>query len=166
MIFPRTLPFVTMYVPDADEYYELPVYASRLNFALESFYQREAISGMRDYKPRGVRFDMSLSFDQTQNHDTLREFFNQSVTIQDEPVRMYFTSQSNINSTTDYFDVLNSDFAASLKYDNQIRKHGYNLNFTGRNADIGIGLFYILMNDGDFVLNNEGQRLIVQINPV
>ena len=166
MIFPRTLPYVTMYVPDVDTYYELPVFASRLNFALESFYQREAISGMRDYKPRGVRFDMSLSFDQTQNHDTLREFFNQLVTIQDEPVRMYFTAQSNINSTTDYFDVLNSDFAASLKYDNQIRKHGYNLNFTGRNVDIGLGLFYILMNDGDFVLNNEGQRLIVQINPV
>ena len=166
MIFPKTLPYVTMYVPDADTYYELPVFASSLNFALESFYQREAISGMRDYKPRGVRFDMSLSFDQTQNHDTLREFFNQLVTIQDEPVRMYFTAQSNIESTTDYFDVLNSDFAASLKYDNQIRKHGYNLNFTGRNYDIGIGLFYILMNDGDFVLNNEGQRLIVQINPV
>jgi len=166
MIFPAKLPYVTMYVPDADTYYELPVFASSLNFALESFYQREAISGMRDYKPRGVRFDMSLSFDQTQNHDTLREFFNQLVAIQDEPVRMYFTSQSNINSTTDYFDVLNSDFAASLKYDNQIRKHGYNLNFTGRNVDIGLGLFYILMNDGDFVLNNEGQRLIVQINPV
>ena len=155
-----------MYVPDSDEYYELPVYASRLNFALESYYQREAISGMRDYKPRGVRFDMSLSFDQTQNHDTLREFFNELVTIQDGTIRMYFTERSNIEDTTDYFEVLNSDFAASLKYDNQIRKHGYNLNFTGRNVDIGLGLFYILMNDGDFVLNNEGQRLIVQINPV
>ena len=166
MIFPRMLPYVTMYVPDTDQYYELPVFASRLNFALESFYQREAVSGKRDYKPRGVRFDMSLSFDQTQNHDTLREFFNQLVTVQDGKIQLYFTQRSNIESTTDYFEVLNSDFAASLNYENQIRKHGYNLNFTGRNYDIGIGLFYIIMNDGDFVLNNEGQRLLVQINPL
>lgn len=166
MIFPKTLPKVTMYVPDSEQYYELGVFASRLNFSLESFYQREAISGSRDYKPRGVRFDMSLSFDQTQNHDTLREFFNELVTIQDGHIRMYFTEQSNITDTTDYFDVLNSDFAASLNYDNQIRKHGYSLSFTGKTADIGIGLFYIIMNDGDFVLNNEGQRLLVQINPL
>ena len=166
MIFPKTLPYVTMYVPDTDQYYELPVFASRLNFALESFYQREAISGSKDYKPRGVRFDMSLSFDQTQNHDTLREFFNQLVTVQDSPVHMYFQKQEDIINSTDYLEVLNSDFAASLKYENQIRKHGYNLNFTGRNYDIGIGLFYIIMNDGDFVLNNEGQRLLVQINPL
>jgi hypothetical protein len=164
MIFPAKLPYVTMYVPDTDQYYELPVFASRLNFALESFYQREAISGSKDYKPRGVRFDMSLSFDQTQNHDTLREFFNQLVTVQDSPVHMYFQKQEDIINSTDYLEVLNSDFAASLKYENQIRKHGYNLEFTGRFSDLGIGLFYILTNDGGFVLNNEGQRLVVTIN--
>jgi hypothetical protein len=107
---------------------------------------------------------MSLSFDQTQNHDTLREFFNQLVTVQDSPVHMYFQKQEDITNSTDYLEVLNSDFAASLKYENQIRKHGYNLEFTGRFSDLGIGLFYILTNDGGFVLNNEGQRLVVTIN--
>lgn len=166
MIFPKTLPKVTMYVPDSEQYYELGVFASRLNFSLESFYQREAISGSRDYKPRGVRFDMSLSFDQTQNHDTLREFFNELVTIQDGHIRMYFSSQEDIVDTTDYLSLLNSDFAASLKYDNQIRKHGYNLSFTGRFPELGIGLFYVITNDEFFVLNNAGQKLVVQINPV
>lgn len=166
MIFPKTLPKVTMYVPDSEQYYELGVFASRLNFSLESFYQREAISGSKDYKPRGVRFDMSLSFDQTQNHDTLREFFNELVTIQDGHIRMYFSSQEEIIDTTDYLSLLNSDFAASLKYDNQIRKHGYNLSFTGRFSELGIGLFYVITNDEFFVLNNAGQKLVVQINPV
>jgi len=166
MIFPAKLPYVTMYVPDADQYYELPVFASRLNFALESFYQREAISGSKDYKPRGVRFDMSLSFDQTQNHDTLREFFNQLVTLQDDPIRVYFMREQEIDEDADYFNMLNNDFAASLKYENQIRKHGYNLSFTSRNYDLGIGVFYIITNSEDFVFNNAGRRLLVQINPL
>lgn len=164
MLFPRVLPYVTMYVPDADQYYELAVNSSRLNFALESFYQREAVSGKRDYKPRGVRLDMGLSFDQTQNHDGLRGFFNEIVGVQDTAIRLYLKRQDEIDSTTDYLDVLNSDFAASLKYDNQIRRHGYNLSFTGRFADIGIGFFYLITNDGDFVVNNAGQRLVVTIN--
>jgi len=155
-----------MYVPDADQYYELAVNSSRLNFTLESFYQREAVSGKRDYKPRGVRFDMSLSFDQTQNHDTLREFFNELVGLQDDPIRVYFMRQQEIEDGSDYFNMLNNDFAASLNYENQIRKHGYNLSFTSRNYDLGIGVFYIITNSEDFVFNNAGRRLLVQINPV
>lgn len=79
---------------------------------------------------------------------------------------MYFSSQEEIIDTTDYLSLLNSDFAASLKYDNQIRKHGYNLSFTGRFSELGIGLFYVITNDEFFVLNNAGQKLVVQINPV
>lgn len=163
MIFPRTLPFVTAYIPDTDQYYELPVFASRLNFALESYYQREAISGSKDYKPRGVRFDMSLSFDQTQNHDTLREFFNEMVETQNTEIRMYFSSQAGITDSEDYVSVINDAFAANLDYQNQIRKHGYSLNFTGKIIDEQAGVFFVITDDGDFVIDNQGQRIRVQV---
>jgi len=163
MIFPKTLPFVTAYILDTDQYYELPVFASRLNFALESFYQREAISGSKDYKPRGVRFDMSLSFDQTQNHDTLREFFNEMVQVQDTEIRMYFSSKQGITDPQDYIGVINDSFAANLNYENQIRKHGYSLNFTGRIVTENQGVFFVITDDGDFVVDSQGERIRVQV---
>lgn len=159
MTFPRTLPIVTIEVPDSGTFYELPVYASRMSFGLESFYQREAISAKKDYAPRDLRFNMSLSFDQTQNHDTLRDLFNELVEVQDGAIRMHFSTQDEISDN--YIEVINEGFAAAMNYENQIRKHNYNLNFT---AVFAGGLFaFVIDNDGFFVLDNSGNRIKVQL---
>ena len=168
MIFPTSLPVVTFYLEGLNEYHELTVQNASTEFKFEYFYSREAISAKRRVKISGVRFDFSMSFNQTREHDKVRDFYQalyNEYTSGNSRVRLYLTEQSSIGNQTDYLQVAVGDMNAFFEYRNQVRRHYYQISFTGVFSEFGIGLAFIIDNDGNFVFNNEGRRIMTQLNP-
>lgn len=168
MIFPANLGVVTFYLEGLDEYHELIVSSSQMGFAFETFYNRETISAKKRIKFNGVRYSMSLTYEQTRQHDAVRSFYDRLyVESADEyaRVRLYLTSQASIGEQTDYLDVLLGSMDAFLGYRNQVRRHYYTMAFDGQFPEVGLGLAYVIDNDGNFVFNNEGRRISTQLNP-
>lgn len=165
MILPSKLPYVTLYLPDADSYYEFAVSSSQIRFALESFYQRESISAKKDTLLRGFRLDMDINLDQTIDHETMRAFWNQLYAESSQEAYLYLRKEDDIEPETGNFQVTLGSFLAKTTASNTISRHGYEMSFTGVFPAIGIGLAYIITNDDFFYLTNDGDRYIVQLNP-
>lgn len=168
MIFPPSLDVVTFYLEGLDEYHELTVASSQMSFRFETFFFREAISAKKQVKFSGVRYSMSLQYEQMLQHNAVRTFYKR---ILDETlggsarVRLYMTQESLIVDQTDYIDVSLGSVESFLDYRNQVRRHYYTMSFEGQFPEVGIGLAYIIDNDGQFVFNNEGRRIFAQLNP-
>ena len=168
MIFPANLSVVTFYLEGLDEYHELDVASSQMGFQFETFYLREAISAKKRVKFSGVRYSMSLTYEQTRQHDKVRAFYGRLLeeTADDYPrVRLYFVTESSIDEETDYIDVSLGSVNAFLNYRNQVRRHYYTMSFDGQFPEVGLGLAYIIDNSGNFVFNNEGRRIFASLNP-
>jgi hypothetical protein len=163
MIFPKQLPYVTFYIPDAEQYYQLGVSGCEFKFTFEPYYTREAISAKRDTKMRGMRFDMDFTFAQTQDHSTMRSLWNNIYALPNSEIRMYLMEIDLIDAYADYFSVITRDFVANHTYSNTIGRHGYNMSFTSALPDLGIGVAYLINEDGVFVLTNEGERIYVDL---
>jgi len=158
MIFPNVLPFVTFYGEDTETYYELPVANAAMRFQVENYYDREAISAKKDFRIRGIRFAVDLAFDQTMDHDVMRDLVNAMQV--NSTMSFYMQKEIDIDQTTDFVQIISTSFASDLNYNNQIRQHNYRMSFTGTISDFGIGLYYVIDNDGFFVLTNDGSRII------
>lgn len=165
MIFPKDLPYVTLYLPTRNEYFQLSVSGAQTTFTSELFYSREAISAKKDVKISGLRIDMSLSFEQTLQHETIRRFWNGLYAESSQTVYLYFEQESDIDSNTDYIELVLSDFLASMRYSNQIGRHGYTMSFTGILREFGIQISYIIFGDGSFVIDGAGNRYVFKLNP-
>lgn len=163
MIFPKQLTHVTFYIPDNGEYYELAISGGELRFSAEPFYSRDAISAKKQYLLRGLRIDMDLSFQQSLNHDTIRALWNAIYLYPNGEMQMYLRPQEDVDIYTDYFVVLATDFAANHTYSNTIGRHGYNMRFSTVLPDIGIGLAYLVNTDEVFVLNNDSEKIFVDL---
>ena len=168
MIFPANLNVVTFYLEGLDEYHELDVSSSQMGFSFETFYNKEAISSKKRVKFSGVRYSMTLTYEQTKQHDKIREFYGKllSETTNGYPrVRLYFVRESSIVFDTDYIDVSLGDLTSFMNYRNQVRRHYYTMSFDGQFPEVGLGLAYVVTNDGNFLFNNEGRRILVLLNP-
>ena len=169
MIFPQKLEKVNFYLPELNAYHELTVFAASTGLSMETFYQREAISGKKTTGIRGFRFNMDMTFDQLVDHDAMTDFLNdlyQEYTSGGDTIRMYLKPRAEIAPQTDYVDVTVADAMANFDYNNTIRKHGYKLSFTGTFVDIGIGLVFLLDNAQIFIFDNSGNRILVALNPL
>ncbi len=168
MIFPANLSVVTFYLEGLDEYHELDVASSEMAFNFETFYLREAISAKKRVKFSGVRYSMSLTYEQTRQHEQVRSFYGR---LLDETadgyarVRLYLQDEASIVFDTDYIDVSLGSVNSFLEYRNKIRRHYYTMSFDGQFPQVGLGLAYVVSNDGNFVFNNEGRRIFAQLNP-
>lgn len=168
MIFPANLSLVTFYLEGLDEYHQLDVSSSQMSFNFETFYLRETIGAKKRVKFSGVRYSMTLTYEQTRQHDKVREFYARLLeeTADGYPrVRLYFIEESSIVFDTDYIDVSLGDLNSFLGYRNQIRSHYYTMSFDGQFPEVGLGLAYVVTNDGNFLFNNEGRRILVLLNP-
>lgn len=163
MIFPKRLQYVTVYLPEAEQYYELEVSSSRIEFVIEPFYNRQAISAKKDFSIRGVRMNFELSFEQTRQHNVIRDMWNDLYSESQGLIRMYLRSQSDIDVSTDYFEVLVADFVSSTSYRNTISRTGYTMNMTSVITDFGIGLVYLVDNDEVIILNNDSDKMLVNL---
>lgn len=169
MIFPAKLEAVTFYLPVRNKYYSFIVFASSVKYAMETFYQREAISGKKTTGIRGFRFAMDMTFDQSSQHEKMADFWNdlyQEYAGNGDIIRMYLMDEDAVNSQSDYLEVTIEAFMANFGYRNTVRNHGYSLSFTGSFPQIGIGLVFLLDNADIFVFDNSGQRILVELNPI
>lgn len=165
MIVPSTLPYVTLYLPEADEYYEFGVSSSQIRFTMDAFYEREAISAKRSSSFKGFRLDMGIQLEQTDNHDLMREFWNNLYEESSNEIQLYLRRESTIEDRTPAFDVIIDSFVAKTNIRNTIARHGYDLSFSGIFPDIGIGLAYVITNTEFLYLTNDNEKYIVQLNP-
>lgn len=163
MIFPKQLSYVTFEIPEAERFYELTVSGAQFGFTFEPFYSREAISAKKKTSFRGMRLDMSFSFNQTQDHDIIRQFWGDVYALPNSEIRMYLKKQDDIDIYQDFFRVVTTDFIANHTYSNTIARHGYEMSFTSILTEIGIGLDFLINEDGVFVLNNDGQKIYVDL---
>lgn len=163
MIFPKQLTHVTFYIPDNDQYYELVVSSAEIKFSMQPFYTRDAISARKEFSLRGLRLDMDLSFQQTLNHDTIRALWNAIYLYPNGDMQMYLRDQSSIDVYTDFFTVLATDFVSNYAYSNTMGRHGYNMRFSTVLPEIGIGLAYLVNTDEVFVLNNDSEKIFVDL---
>lgn len=169
MIFPAKLEAVTFYLPVRNKYYSFIVFASSMKYAMETFYQREAISGKKTTGIRGYRFAMDMTFEQSSQHQEMAEFWDelyQEYINGGDVIRMYLMDEDAVNSQSDYVEVTIEAFMANRRYGNTIRNHGYSLSFTGSFTQIGIGLVFLLDNNDIFIFDNSGQRILVELNPI
>lgn len=168
MIFPATLPLVTFYMVRLDEYHELPVSSCETTFSFESFYAREAISAKKRTKFNGMRFEMIMGLDATTKNADFRSFFNAMLYEHyagNGRMRLYLRSQASIGVESDYIDVTATQSALNHLCRNQITRTAYNISVTGEFAEVGMALAYIIDNDSNFVFNNDGRRIMAQLNP-
>lgn len=169
MIFPQKLEKVNFYLPVRDGYHELTVSGVTTGFSMETFYQREAISGKKQTGIRGFRFSMDMTFDQFVDHEAMAEFWNelyQEYINGGDIIRLYLTPRSEITPQADYIEVTTSAMMANFDYTSTVRRHGYNMSFTGSFVDIGIGLVFLLDNAQIFIFDNSGNRILVALNPL
>lgn len=163
MIFPKKLEYVTFYLPEAQTYYELAVSSSQLRFNVEPFYSREAISAKKSFSIRGIRFNLEINFDQTRQHQSIVNLWNDIYAEPDNKINLYLRKQDEITAATDYFEVLTGDFTASTSYRNTINRGGYNMSFTSVITDFGIGLVYLVDVDEVVILNNDSEKMLVNL---
>lgn len=168
MIFPHQLPKVTFYLPQLNTYYELTIYASSMRFIAESFYSTEALSAKKYNPLRGFRLEVDLSFDQFMSHSLMRNFwndiYNEYQTGGDE-IHLYLMAQSDIDNDSDYLEVTATQFLADFAYKNTIGRHSYNLSFTGKITlpeITEVQVFYVIVENGDFVINTAGDNIVVE----
>lgn len=169
MIFPAKLEVVTFYLPERNKYYSLNVFASSMKYSMETFYQRDAISGKRMTAIRGFRFDMDMSFEQSSQHELMTDFWNdlyQESLANGDTIRMYLMHEDVITPQTDYVEVTIEAFMANFGYKNTVRSHGYTMSFTSIFTQVGIGLVFLLDNNDIFIFDNSGQRILVELNPI
>jgi hypothetical protein len=168
MIFPASLPVVTFYFPEQDTYYELTISGAQTTFQAESFYQRESISAQKQTKFRGLRFSLSMSFSQSNQHSLMRDFWNavyDEIQQGGDEIHVYLKAQSSIADDDDYFELVPNDFLANLAYRNTIGRHGYDLSFTGKITVpeiTGVDVIFVIVDNGDFVINDAGEFIIVE----
>lgn len=163
MIFPKKLEYITFYLPESETYYELAVSSSQLQFNMEPFYNREAISAKKSFSIRGVRMNLEVAFEQTRQHQMVVDLWNDIYSEPNSIIQVYLKRQEDILPTTDYFDVLISDFVASTNYRNTIGRTGYTMNFTSVITDFGIGLVYLVDVDEVIILNNNSEKMLVNL---
>lgn len=167
MIFPSDLPLVTFYLEGLDEYHEVGVFASSMEFKFEPYYLKEAVSASKKVKFRGVRFDMRLSLDQTRSHGDLKAFYESAMKECVEGngrIRLYLVKESVIEAQTDYLQVVVENLESVFSVKNHVGRQSYQMSFSGLFSEMGIGLAYVIDNDGFFVFNNEGRRMVVQFD--
>lgn len=167
MIFPTVLDNVTFQLVSLNQYHQIGVSSSTMRFSFEPFYSKEAITGRKRVSFRGVRFDGDITLDQTTEHDTIRDLYNdiyQELSVAGGSVRLYFTESASIGQQTDYIDVVMEPNLANMTYSNQVRRHSYRLGFSGLFPTFGLGIAYVIDNDGNFVFNNDGTRIFVILN--
>jgi hypothetical protein len=165
MIFPEKLPYVTLYLPDTGTYYELTVSGAQARFAVEPFYNRQAISAKNDLKFAGYRTEMEFTFDQTRSHDVILDFFNDLYTEAPDYALLYLRDEASITPYTTGIEVTLQDFLSRANYRNTINRHGYTMSFTGRSRDFGIGLAYLVDYSEVPYLNYDNERYLVRLNP-
>lgn len=163
MIFPKQLTHVTFYIPDNDQYYQLAVSGAEIKFSVDQFYSRQAISAKKQFLMRGLRLDIDLSFQSTLNHDVIRGLWNAVYLYPTGDIRMYLRAEDDIDVYTDYFVILATDFVANYAYSNTIARHGYNMRFSTILPEIGVGLAYLVNTDEVFVINNESEKIFVDL---
>lgn len=160
-----SLPFVTLHFPWINTYHEIKVSASECLFEVESYERKEAVSGMIDFKARGIRFSMNLYFDQTVQHDLFRHAMSQmNYHYRVDKVRVYLMALSEIGQQSEYIDILPDSLRSSLSYSDQIRRHSHSMSFVGYVPAIGIGLFYVVDNDGNFIFTNNSTRIVAEVS--
>lgn len=168
MIFPASLPVVTFYLPELDEYHEITISGAQTSFQAESFYQRDAISAKKSTKLRGLRFSVDMSFEQSTQHDTIRDFWNSiydEIQAGGDEIHLYLKAQSSIAGDDDYFELIPNDFLANLAYRNTIGRHGYDFSFTGKITVpeiTAVDVIFVIVQNGDFVINLAGDNIIVE----
>ena len=168
IVFPKRLSVVTFELPETDVRHEVKIQGSRLIFNSEVFYNREAISGKKDINFRGFRFALDMTFEQTTQHDVLREFWNDVVTEYNAggEIRVFLKRESSIVGDDDYFEVTLSEYVADLAYRNQVGRHGYNMSFQGKvvvDEITGVDVSFVIVGNGDFVIDAGGNNIIVDI---
>lgn len=164
MIFPDTIPAITMYLQGTDTYYEFPLSGGTTNLTTEYHYSRESISGKKDVKLSGFRIDIDVTINQTLNHAEIRQFWGDLYAESSGVARLYLNAKDSIDNTDNYFDVLVGDFVSRTSYTNTINRHSYDLSFTGQLREVTIATAFVITNDGFYYITNEGDRYIFELD--
>jgi len=168
MIFPANLDVVTFHMRRRNVYKEFFVDKSEVRYDFENYYSRNSISGRRLNRFAGVRFSMTLIFDVTKDHDAIRDFYR---VLYDDYVdgfsiiSLYLVPESEIIDTTTFLEIQLGNLNSFLDYRNQVRRHYHQMNFFGMFAEPGIGLAYVIDDQGNLILNHEQNRVMVLLNP-
>ena len=162
MIFPNEIPSITFFSPRNNQYYELSISYARTNFSIVDFYTRESISGVKDYKPKGIDFSCDLSFDLSVDHEVMRLLINEMMLSPN--MDLYLSPRDDIGSSSDSLQVISTSIAANLLYRSQRGLHGYSMSFYGNITQESIGVFFVIDNSGIFILTNDGSKILTNVS--
>lgn len=170
MIFPAHLPKVTFYLPIEDVYHEINVASASTRFDLERYFDREAISGRRQASVRGFRFECDFQFEQTTQHatfvDLYDDMYTEIVVNGGQYIDLYLTNETQASTATvSPVRIVANEVLIRNTFSNTIGRFGYNLSFSGHlvEADLELGeIAFVIDNNGDFVITSGGDFVIIE----
>lgn len=156
-------------MPNLDVYHEINVFAANMSFGLEKYFDREAISARRVSRVRGFRFSCSMNFEQTTQHPTFVDLYDdmyEEIIVEGgQYIDLYLTDQASVGGGVSPVRIVADDWFIRNTFSATIGRFGYNFSFTGHlsEADIQLGeIMFVVDNNGDFVITSGNDFVIIE----